>query len=168
MFKNLLILALATLSFGTFANSGKAIVNHFQAFSAAPGNNQMNSVIYVTNTATEKVSVTITLYNHDGTIIGEQDNNPAAGLIKVTGGQNYTDSSTYTSRFELSANSTARLLSDVPYNADMFGYAVVEWEKAENSTTVLQNALVSHAVIYRSYGNNVGYYSVQVNNGAPF
>lgn len=168
MFKNLLILALATLSFGTFANSGKGIIGHFEAFSVEPGDNQTDGYIYLTNVAAEPITVTITVYDRNGNIIREQDNNASAGIIKVDDASNYSDGVTYTAKFNIGVNSTSRFWLDANYGSWYRGYAVVEWEKSTASNLVLQNALIANAMIYRSFERNVGYYIIPVNNGAPF
>ncbi|WDE04362.1 hypothetical protein SG34_023960 [Thalassomonas viridans] len=165
--KNVAFLGSLFFTVASFANSGKGILNHFYADTAS-SSNQTDGLLFITNVASEAVTVKVTIYDENGSVVSDQDNNASAGIIKVTNANNFSDGASYSAKFSLAENSTSRLWLDAQVYPGITGYAVIEWEKLENSKTVISNALISHAVMYRSYIGNVGYYSVQVNNGSPF
>ena len=167
LLKPLVLLSCVLSSTFAMANSGKAIVNHFYADTAA-SNNQTDGLLYITNVAAEAVTVKVTIYDENGKVVSDLDNSAAGGIIKATNASNFSDSSSYSAKFNLAANATSRVWLDAKVYPGITGYAVIEWEKQAGSQSVLSNALISHALMYRVYGSNVGYYSVQVNNGNPF
>lgn len=170
MLKATTIMALvmcAITSISSFANSGKAIVSHFYSDTYA-ASNQTDGMLFVTNIASESVTITVTMYDDNGNVIFDTDNNPNVGIIKASNTTSYSDSSSHSAKFNLAPNSTSRVWLDAQVYPGISGYAIIKWEKAENTPTVISHALVSHALMYRVHQGHVGYYGVAVNNGNPF
>jgi len=152
----------------SLANSGKAIISHIEAFSAAPGDNQTDTLFYITNIASESVTVKVTIYNETGDVVSDGDNSLSNGIIKAENVTNYTEGTTYTANYDVAANATSRLWLDVDYGDWIRGYAIIEWEKSKESSSILPNALVANVLMYRSFNKNVGYYIIQANHGDAF
>lgn len=153
----------------SFADSGKAMLSHFYASTAASAN-RFETFLYISNVASEEVTVTVTFYDNIGNIISDTTNSPTAGVLKLTGGSGtYTDNvPSYSARYQLGSNESSRVWLDIP-TLDVFGYAIVEWYRdTSTSDSRIANALVAHNVMYRVYGGSVGYYDIAINNGNPF
>ncbi|CAM2011644.1 hypothetical protein [Acanthopleuribacter pedis] len=165
--KLLSTVCLMTLSLSALAGSGQAYLNHFySATHSARTANQVDGVIYITNISSDPVIVTVTLYNDQGVIISDGDDLAAAGKLKATNAANYSDSSAYFSmKFTLAPNATSQVWVDNPSTAIDYGHGLISWW---NEGPEPETALIAHGVMYRSYSGNVGYYSVQVNEGKPF
>lgn len=150
------------------ADSGKAIVSHFNAFTA-PSNNQLDAFLYISNIAAEEVTINVTFYDKAGDIISESDNSPLTGVLKAEGVNGYSDNvASRSMQFTLGSNQTMRAWYDNS-STTSYGYAIIEWSRDTSLGNYrMSNALIAHGVMYRNYASNVGYYNIAINNGMPF
>lgn len=162
------LLLVSSISITAFAQTGKATINHFQS-SYHNSTSRMESYIYLTNISASSTNVKITLYNKNGEILTDGDNNSVTGLLRADNVSAYSDnSSTYSMQFNLEENNSTRVSINNSSTTDIYGYAVVEWSKSENPGPSLASySLIGHANSYRVY-NGTGYFSVPINNGNPF
>lgn len=161
------VLCYGLLALSLFAGSGEARLNHF--FSATYSTrtaNQVDTFLYVTNISSDSVIVTITLYNDAGVLISDSDDSPTAGKLQASNATNYSDATgLYSMKFTLAPNATSLVWVDNPSSLADYGYGEIKWW---NGGPDPSEALIAHAVMYRSFSGNVGYYTVQVNDGNPF
>lgn len=149
------------------AGSGSTILSHYRSVSwSGNSSNQADTELHLSNISAETVTVTVTFFDDYGNVISDSGNNSTMGKLRASNVTNYSENATdYSTQFDLAAGNTTRVRIDLPNTSITRGYAVVKWESDNIQTN---QALVGHAMVYRNYSNNIGYYGVELNNGAPF
>jgi len=147
-----------------FGNSGGANIAPF----STGVNNGANyyDYILISNITNSDVTVTITLYFSDGTIIKDIDNNASTGILRATNVSSYSDNLASASQtFTLGAHQTSNM-SLINNSSLTYVYGRIEWSQ-DNSTT---NSLLCNG--YTSYwltgAPTTTFLPIIVNGGLPF
>lgn len=148
------------------AASGKALVNGFRG-NWTSGNAYTANYLEITNISGATVTVKVTFYKQDGTIITDDGPSTTGNITSIDPGASYTDSlGNATVSFDLAARRTTYLEVHAPSSALQHGYGLIEW------TSASQDALAVMA-----YGGSVSYNQTPaiswqvpycINNGMPF
>jgi hypothetical protein len=165
IFKGLLVFVLLVGLFATnftaqasSYSTGKAVIPAYLTSSSA------KTVFSVSNITDEQISVTVTLYEKDGTIITD-DNSSSAGRITGSNLLNYDDQNTdSTLTFTLDAHCTGYFSTNYTSSVK-FGYGVIQWQ--QDSNALLGLVVVGAENIYVDTDAD-SRYLVPVNNGLPF
>ncbi len=145
-------------------NSGTAVIPHYQA---AHTIGIFETFINLSNITDQNINVKVILYNSDGTILTDTDNDPLGGTIKAYDNiLNYLDNLTDASlSFTLGANSSCRFV--VTGNDSVRGYGVIKWEQDSKAVC----GLVAHGIGFYSganYSSGRNMVAIPINNGLPF
>lgn len=152
--------------------SGIATIPLWQGYYASVHDQQL-STITVSNITGSTVSVTITLYSHDGTVVSD-DGSGTTGFVRYlspssTISSSYDDSiSTGTVSFDIGAHETATVFLQFSSATGDWGYGTIQWTAAAGPGI---KALVAHMRNNRTVatsGVSVSENDVMVNGGLPF
>ncbi len=149
------LLGLSNVAFGT---SGSAVINHYWSTTGGA-----YSHLNVSNITDSTISVKITLYLLDGTILYDSSTNQSSGYVKIDAGTilNYTEGdNTKTVSFDLAANQTCRF---VVSGFTAYGYGIIEWTQNSKET----KGLVASSTLVNT-GSGISISVIPINNGLPF
>ncbi|MGE0268611.1 MAG: hypothetical protein AB7S78_09185 [Candidatus Omnitrophota bacterium] len=136
----------------------------------ASGTERSAPIIFVTNITSSSINVTLTIYDEDGSILTDTDDDPLDGPLRATGATltNYDDSRSADGdsvTFTLAANDTARFRV-IEYNTSDYhsGYVRIEW--AQDSDAVV--GLIA-SIDHETHGSDgEGHLTGVINAGLPF
>lgn len=155
------------------ANSGSAIIPHYQASDEVAGH-RFSTWIHLSNITNQDLNIEVIFYKKDGTILTDTDNNPLGGSIHARDNIfNYYDNLTDASlSFTLGPNSSTRfgVYDDGhPRDNNARGYGVIKWQQDSKAPC----AIVAHGIGYyanvssgKVLGQNL--FAIPINNGLPF
>jgi hypothetical protein len=139
-------------------STGKAIIpSYVEQYAFA-------TVFNVSNITDNPITVTVTLFNTDGTILTD-DNNMNAGRISGVNLLNYSDQNTdSTLTFTLNPHATGQIITKMNTSITNVGYGVIQWRQEGNAAY----GLVAHSnVVYNVVGDS-SRYAIPINGGLPF
>lgn len=140
-------------------STGKAVIPLFIQDGTHSG------MFTVSNITDNPISVTVTLYNSDGSILVD-DNSANTGRITGTNELiNFTDQNTdSTLTFTLSAHSTGIFYTYHNTPTTKYGYGIIKWQQDGNA---LQGLVAQGSYVYTSSGE-ISHFSIPINGGLPF
>ena len=139
-------------------SKGKAIMSEFYT------DNITTSYIGLSNITDAPITVTVTLYDNDGSLI-KDDNNINTGRVRGFYLINYSDQATdATATFIINPHCTG-FVALAPTTDAHYGYGVVQWEQNSN---VLQGLVGVGNKVVNSGTNNPSQLYIPINNGLPF
>ncbi|MCG8515670.1 MAG: hypothetical protein MI740_16130 [Halanaerobiales bacterium] len=145
------------------ANSGSAIIPHYQAYV----NEQFRyyTWVYLSNITDQDINVEVILYKRDGTILFDTDNNISGYYLS-----NYNENlPNATLSFTLGPNSFGKFgISSYDHHdiATTAGYGIIKWEQDSKAV----HGLVAQAIGFLVLKSNPVHpqLSIPINNGLPF
>lgn len=144
-----------------FANSGSAVIPYFRSFYIS-GTNYWTSRFYISNITASDITVKVSYYDKNGTLVQDGDDSTSNGALREGLGTvtSWDDNPTNASvSFTLGGNDTCEVYFGPSTPAS--GYALIEWSQSTNATVGLV-AVMEH----EQYNSN--YELTLVNNGLPF
>ncbi len=151
-----------------FASSGSAIIPFFHALHNSNGSNTDPS-FYITNISNHTVTVTVTFFKADGTVLTDGDNSNLTGLLRGTNVIDFEDGLSNNSvRFKIDPRNQSRIFIFEPGTGTLKGSGIIEWNKSNKGVFV---ALVAYGDIF--WSDQVGSLgwaqsSITINGGLPF
>ena len=149
------LLGLAGTSFGS---NGKAIIPSV-VWNYSSSNNNTIPYILVTNITDTLITITVTIYNPDGTILhsGLYSNNVSDFNSSLT------DAS---ASFTLAPNVTGGIyVNNSNITSSVFGYGRISWN---NDSTTTQNGVMAHTYLVKTSNGAQTIVPIFVNSGLPF
>lgn len=147
------------------ANSGMATIPYFYA---SDGTYYSSSVYFISNVTEEPITVTITLYKEDGTILTDTDNDSTTGTIRGTNFSSYSEYSDINSPSSLTVtlNGLESGYLSICSSTLSFGHGVIKWNQDSNALY----GLVSHGYMYqkRNSTDQTSRTAIDINNSQPF
>ncbi len=146
------LLGLGSVAFG---KSGSAIIPHFDASGSVQA-----YYLYISNITSEPISVVVTLYKQDGSIvIGSNVSNYGAGISDWNINPNNA-----TVSFTLDSNCTAEVYTTSSLVGTTWGYGNIEWSQNSRAS----QGLVAYAFAECNSAYHFTKNDVMINNGQPF
>ena len=139
-------------------SSGKAFIPYYSQ------SDTLKTVYTVANITDSPITVTVTIYNADGTLVTDDNSSTTGRITASTDFLNYSDQNIDSSlTFTLNAHNTGYFIMN--YNsAYNYGYGVINW--TQNGTAV--QGLVVTGKNISSSNNTLIHHYIPVNNGLPF
>lgn len=154
------LLSMTTIS---LAASGKAMIAPYVTESSSTGT-VCKSYIYLSNITDAPLSIKMTLYKTDGSVLLDTGNSISSGEIAGDSLGDYSENVTNGSvSFSLAAHSSGRVrITSSDYR---IGYGIIEWTQDSQVAYGLIATGESHA----SLSSGVGFcWNININNGLPF
>lgn len=154
--------------------SGSAVIPYYQG-SMDTGMYVTTGLLTVSNITDSPITVTITLYDHNGDIVTDTaDPSSSAGHLKLAGSSasvtNWIDNAAgpdYSVSFTLGGHNTLRL--SISSETTSLGYGRIQWYQSNSSAT---HGLTAHSRVwvYHDLGTKISNSmdSISVNGGMPF
>lgn len=119
-----------------------------------------STFIHLSNITNHDTECTLKLYDHNGTMIGNEDieiyNGNNSGSVQSVDSDNV---------FSIPAHSTRRVLIRKTVENDMFGYGIIEWSSVTDN---LSQALIGVVNYWHTDTNGRSWGTIPINNGQPF
>lgn len=158
------ILGLPMQAMATADARGAAIIPPYYGYLDG-GGSFLGPYVNISNITNSTVTVKITLYKQDGTILYDASTNATQGYFGSRYTNNFTEAnSDFTATFDIDANETVQVFwPNVGTTLDTVGYGKIEWTIASSKLPV---ALIAGGFVASTSGESR--YSFVVNNGLPF
>ena len=148
--------------------SGSAVISHWQSDYIASDNFTQHS-FYFSNITDATVSVTVTLYREDSSILSDPTTDGLSGEIYVLNSQNLDETdTTNTATFDIEPKKTT-IMNILRTSGSKRGWGMVSWTQASSSAEVALIAVGRNRGFRDSSGIDsfsVGYH--EINRGMPF
>ena len=148
-------------------SSGKAIIPHI-TWGYTTNTHRSYSEVNVSNIGETNVTIVVSFYNADGTLLTDGDDSTTSGLFLVKGTVTNYDESPSTGEsleFVLGANMTASIKIE-PMSASSYerGYGRIEWYKDGHAL----RSLIAHGQYVTYYDDRISMQGVVINKGKSF
>ena len=150
--------------------SGQAYITHFQAYGPDPSNNRTISRFRITNISDSESSIAVKLFDLNGNLYIDGDDDPNAGLVRVTvvdsvfSASYDEDADGATVRFNLSPGGSAQVrIGGVSGTTNRQGYGLIQWEKQSGSDS---KSLIASGWVEDNFYD--GEFAIVINGGLPF
>ncbi len=152
------------------ANSGSAHIPPTECYFSS-GDLFKRTSINVSNITDSNVEITITLYNHNGILVTDGDNNPSGGNLQAHFNyQNYTDNLTDSSlSLTIPANGAVQIwIHGGQGSQSILCSGKIEWTQQSKAAIALIASIENREFWRDSRRASSGRNALQINNGQPF
>ncbi|MCG8525317.1 MAG: hypothetical protein MI748_02975 [Opitutales bacterium] len=169
--KTLIISILLSLSSSSlFGYVGNSLVPPWQAYviNSHALVNVATYSIFLSNISESEIDIELFLFDSDGSILKDSDNNENTGLLRASGYfTNYSEQSDASLVVKVAAGKSVELkVNPFGMSGDLnyWGYGKIIWTSSEP----IDSAVIARGMIYRTLGDARATQGVQINNGLPF
>jgi hypothetical protein len=155
-----LTVVLITIPVLTLANNGAMAIPHLAWFSADSSNYQL-PYIYVSNQTNGQITVEVTFFKMDGTILKSCFATDSISVLNFS-----TDISDASFSFNLNAYCTGRVNLNIPFGTPLnYGYGRIVWSNTDLNTT---HGVIAHITNSCKFNGVNSISENLINNGLPF
>ncbi len=166
----LAIVLVALMSSGTLMADGSAYIPHHYSRTASSTVFNLTQ-IWISNTSDATVTITVTFFDHTGTIITDSEGTSSGGTLKAGGSNNYNETTSDGSMtFDLYANDTVNVVIQDSTSTGKIGYGIIEWTSSTKPGQKKLIAYGSHQAYYKEtdYRSFAYERAIPINNGEIF